>query len=78
MQLLPLRPKQAVFFIYVAGSLEEILYDTGMVDQYLKYLRSLGLYVLNKKKIYIFEVFNRESSQCLSMETLHVNHNGHL
>ena len=67
MQLLPLRPKQAVLFIYVSGSLEEIMYDTGMVAQCLKYLKSLSFYIINNKKIYIFEVFNRESSQCLSM-----------
>ena len=78
MQLFPLRPKQAVLFIYVSGSLVQILHDTGMVAQCLKDLKSLDLHITKDKKIYIFEVFNKESSQCLSMETLPVNHNGHL
>ena len=78
MQLLPLRSKQAVLCIFVSGPLEQILCDTGMVARCLKDLRTLGLHIINNKKIYIFEVFNRDSSQCLSMEKLHVNHNRYL
>ena len=60
MQLLPLRTKQAVLCIFVSGPLEQILCDTGMVTHFLKDLRSLGLHVINNKKIHIFEVFNRK------------------
>jgi hypothetical protein len=70
--------KAAFLFRYVSGSLEQILHDTGIVAQCLEDLRSLGFHIINNKKIYIFEVFNKESSQCLSMETLPVNHNRHL
>ena len=78
MQVLPLRPKQAVLCIFVSGPLEQILHDTGMVPHCLKDLRNLSLYVINNKKIHIFEVFNRKNFTVVEYGKVAVNHNRYL